>query len=119
MILVKSKDEIEVMRKAGAIVAGALDMVEKELKPGMTTAKLDQMIEDFIRSQGAVPAFKNYHGFPASACISIDQEVVHGIPGNRAVREGELVSVDVGSIFEEFYGDSARTFPRSVSTVSR
>jgi len=110
VIRLKTKDEIEIMRQAGAVVAGALDMVEREIKPGMTTARLDKLIEDYIRSQGAVPAFKGYQGFPASACISIDEEVVHGIPGRRQVKEGEIVSVDVGSIVEGFHGDSARTY---------
>jgi len=98
------------MRRAGSVVAGALDMVGRELKPGMTTAQLDALIEDFIRSAGAIPAFKGYQGFPASACISVDAEVVHGIPGKRRIKEGEIVSVDVGSIVEGFHGDSARTF---------
>lgn len=98
------------MRRAGSIVAGALDLAGRELKPGMTTKRLDSLIEAFIRDQGAEPAFKGYHGFPASACISIDDEVVHGIPGKRSIKEGEIVSVDVGSIIEGFYGDSARTF---------
>ena len=106
----KTSEEIEVMRKAGKIVAETLDMVGRELKPGLTTGQLDQMVEEFIRSKDAIPAFKNYQGYPASACISIDEEVVHGIPGAREIREGEIVSVDVGSIFEGFYGDSARTF---------
>ena len=106
----KTSEEIEVMRKAGKIVAETLDMVGQELKPGMTTGRLDQMVEEFIRSKDAIPAFKNYQGFPGSACISIDEEVVHGIPGAREIREGEIVSVDVGSIYEGFYGDSARTF---------
>jgi methionyl aminopeptidase len=110
VIRLKTKDEIEIMRQAGAVVAGALDMVEREIKPGMTTARLDTLIEEYIRSQGAVPAFKGYQGFPASACISIDEEVVHGIPGRRQVKEGEIVSVDVGSIVEGFHGDSARTY---------
>jgi len=98
------------MRRAGSIVAGALDMVGQEMKPGMTTAQLDALIEEYIRSAGAVPAFKGYQGFPASACISVDDEVVHGIPGKRRIKEGEIVSVDVGSIVEGFHGDSARTF---------
>jgi methionyl aminopeptidase len=106
----KTKDEIEIMRRAGSIVAGALDMVGQEIKPGMTTAQLDALIEEYIRSAGAVPAFKGYQGFPASACISVDDEVVHGIPGKRRIKEGEIVSVDVGSIVEGFHGDSARTF---------
>jgi len=110
VIRLKTKDEIEIMRQAGAVVAGALDMVEREIKPGMTTARLDTLIEEYIRAQGAVPAFKGYQGFPASACISIDEEVVHGIPGRRQVKEGEIVSVDVGSIVEGFHGDSARTY---------
>ena len=110
MIRLKTKDEIEIMRRAGSIVAGALDMVGQEMKPGMTTAQLDALIEEYIRSAGAVPAFKGYQGFPASACISVDDEVVHGIPGKRRIKEGEIVSVDVGSIVEGFHGDSARTF---------
>ena len=106
----KTSEEIEVMRKAGKIVSETLDMVGQELRPGLTTGKLDEMVEEFIRSKDAVPAFKDYQGFPASACISIDEEVVHGIPGAREIKEGEIVSVDVGSIFEGYYGDSARTF---------
>ncbi|UCE25897.1 MAG: type I methionyl aminopeptidase [Candidatus Zixiibacteriota bacterium] len=98
------------MRKAGKIVAETLVMVGQQIKPGLKTGKLDQMIEDFIRSNDAIPAFKNYQGYPASACISIDDEVVHGIPGQRAMKEGEIVSVDVGAIYEGFYGDSARTY---------
>jgi len=109
VIRLKTKAEIAIMRRAGAIVAGALDMAEREIKPGMTTSRLNELIEDYIRSHDSIPAFKNYHGFPAAACISIDQEVVHGIPGDRIIQEGEIVSVDVGSIVDDFYGDSART----------
>ena len=110
MAVLKTMDEIEVMRRAGRIVAEVLDMVEETIEPGMTTGQLDSLIEDFIRSRGAIPAFKNYQGFPASACISINDEVVHGIPGKREIMEGDIVSVDVGSIVDGFYGDSARTF---------
>jgi methionyl aminopeptidase len=110
VIRLKTKEEIEIMRRAGAVVAGALDMVGREIKPGLTTARLDALVEDFIRSQGAIPAFKGYQGFPASACISVEDEVVHGIPGNREIRDGEIVSVDVGSLVEGFHGDSARSF---------
>ena len=110
MVQLKTKDEIELMRRAGQVVAQTLEMVHQHIKPGMTTAELDRLIEDFIRSQGAIPAFKNYQGFPASACISIDDEVVHGIPGKRVMKEGEIVSVDVGSIVEGYYGDSAYTY---------
>ena len=99
------------MRRAGRVVGRTLDMVGREMKPGMTTGQLDLLIEDFIRSEGAIPAFKNYQGYPGSACISIDDEVVHGIPGKRVIKEGEIVSVDVGSIVDDFYGDSARTYP--------
>ena len=98
------------MRQAGQIVAKALNMVEEIITPGMTTAQLDAKIEDFIRTHNALPAFKGYHGFPASSCISINDEVVHGIPGSRVIKEGDIVSVDVGSLFEGFYGDSARTY---------
>ena len=109
-IVLKTKEEIEIMRRAGQVVARTLDMVAKTIGPGQTTGELDQVIEEFIRDQGAIPGFKGYHGYPASACISIDEEVVHGIPGKRVIREGDIVSVDVGSIVEGFYGDSARTF---------
>lgn len=98
------------MRRAGRVVGLTLDMVGQKLMPGMTTAELDHLVEEFIRSHGAVPAFKNYRGFPGSACISIDEEVVHGLPGKRVIKEGELVSVDIGSILDGFYGDSARSF---------
>jgi len=98
------------MRRAGRLVRRTLDMVGEKIEPGLTTAELDALIEDFLRSHGAIPAFKNYQGFPASACISIDDEVVHGIPGQRVIREGEIVSVDTGSIVDGYYGDSARTY---------
>jgi len=109
-IVLKTKEEIEIMRRAGQVVARTLDMVAKTIGPGLSTGELDQMIEKFIRDQDAVPGFKGYQGYPASACISVDEEVVHGIPGKRVIREGEIVSVDVGSIVDGFYGDSARTF---------
>lgn len=119
MIPLKTSAEIDVMREAGRVVAGALDLAEREIRPGISTAELDRLIEEYIRSQNAVPGFKNYHGFPASACISVEDEVVHGIPGKRVLREGEIVSVDVGSIVEDFYGDSARTFAVGEITESR
>lgn len=107
----KNKADIEIMRKAGRIVGQTLDMIGKHIKPGVTTQQLNMLVEDFILSKGAIPAFKNYHGFPASACISIDDEVVHGIPCDRKLKEGEIVSVDVGTIIDGFYGDGAKTFP--------
>jgi methionyl aminopeptidase len=111
----KSRTEIEKMRRAGRIVAEVLALVESELKPGVSTAHLDQIAERHIRAAGAVPSFKGYHGFPASVCISIDDEVVHGIPGERTIRDGQVVSVDAGAIYEGWHGDGARTF--AVGTV--
>jgi methionyl aminopeptidase len=110
VINLKTKEDIETMRKAGRIVSQTLDLVGEHIKPGVTTKEIDILVEDFIRSKGAIPAFKNYHGYPASACVSVDDEVVHGIPGERVLKEGEIVSVDVGAIVDGFYGDSARTF---------
>jgi len=106
----KSRSEIEKMRRAGRIVAEVLALVESELKPGVSTAHLDRIAESYIRGAGAVPSFKGYHGYPASLCISIDDEVVHGIPGNRLIRDGQVVSVDAGAIVEGWHGDGARTF---------
>ncbi len=99
------------MRKAGKIAAEALSLVGKNVAPGITTGELDKIAEDYIISCGAKPAFKGYHGFPATACISIDDEVVHGIPGSRKLIEGEIVSVDLGAIIDGYYGDTAATFP--------
>jgi len=110
MIPLKTTDEIEIMRRAGRVVAGALDLVEKELRPGITTGELDALIEEYLRSHHATPAFKGYQGYPAAACISVDDEVVHGIPGRRVLKEGEIVSVDTGCFVDGFCGDSARTF---------
>ncbi|MEW6014812.1 MAG: type I methionyl aminopeptidase, partial [Candidatus Zixiibacteriota bacterium] len=111
MIIKKTDAQIEIMRKAGKIVGDTLKMLEKEIKPGVSTEDLDKMAEDFILSHGARPAFKGYRGFPATACISIDEEVVHGIPGRRILTEGQIVSVDLGAIVDGYYGDAARTFP--------
>jgi len=110
VIILKTDDQIEIMYRAGQVVASTLNMVGEIIEAGMTTGDLDRLIEEHIRAQGALPGFKGYQGYPASACISIDDEVVHGIPGKRVIREGEIVSVDVGSIVSDFYGDSARTF---------
>lgn len=109
MIPLKTADELEIMRRAGRVVGGALDLAQREIRAGMTTAELDKLIDDYICAQGAVPAFKDYQGFPAAACISINEEVVHGIPGSRKINDGEIVSVDVGSIVDGYHGDAART----------
>ncbi len=110
MIIIKTDAQIEIMRKAGKIVAETLDLIESKIKPGMRTLDIDKMAEDYIISRRAIPAFKGYHGFPAATCISIDEEVVHGIPGERRLVEGQLVSVDLGTIYGGYYGDAARTF---------
>ena len=109
MVTRKSRREIEKMRPAGRIVAEVLALVESELKPGVSTGHLDRLAERHIRSAGAVPSFKGYghrsNPFPASLCISIDDEVVHGIPGDRAIRDGQIVSVDAGAIYDGWHGD--------------
>jgi methionyl aminopeptidase len=114
MVTRKSRREIEKMRHAGRIVAEVLALVEAELKPGVTTAHLDRLAERHIRGAGAVPSFKGYghrsNPFPASLCISIDEEVVHGIPGERTIRDGQVVSIDAGAIYDGWHGDGARTF---------
>lgn len=111
MIIAKSAAEIDVMREAGRITALALDAVSSAVAPGITTADLDAIAEGVIVKAGARPAFKGYHGFPATLCTSVNDQVVHGIPGARVLREGEIVSVDCGAIVDGYYGDSARTFP--------
>jgi methionyl aminopeptidase len=106
----RTREEIELMRRAGRIVADVLAAVEEELRPGVTTAMLDTVAENYIRKAGARPSFKGYRGFPASICVSIDSEVVHGIPGNRVIQEGQVVSIDAGAIWKGYHGDGARTF---------
>ncbi|MBW6467878.1 MAG: type I methionyl aminopeptidase [Coriobacteriia bacterium] len=110
MIIRKSVSELATMREAGRITARALRLVGEAVVPGVTTAELDAIAEEAIRSAGAVPAFKGYHGFPGTICSSINDQVVHGIPGAVPLREGDIISVDVGAIVEGYFGDSARTF---------
>jgi methionyl aminopeptidase len=116
MVTRKSRSEIERMRQAGRIVGEVLDKIEAALAPGVSTADLDAMAEAHIRAAGATPSFKGYPGinprrpFPASVCISIDDEIVHGIPGHRTIRDGQIVSVDAGAIVDGWHGDGARTF---------
>lgn len=98
------------MRRAGRLVSQTLDMIGENIQVGICTEDIDRLTEDFIVSHGAIPAFKDYRGFPATTCISVDDEVVHGIPGKRKLEKGQIVSVDVGVIVDGFYGDSARTF---------
>ncbi|AFS79244.1 methionine aminopeptidase type I [Gottschalkia acidurici 9a] len=111
MIILKSKREIEKMREAGRVVAQAHAFLKDMIKPGVTTAELDEKVENFIRSQGAIPAFKGYNGFPGSICASINEEVVHGIPGLKKLKDGDIISIDIGSILDGYYGDGAKTYP--------
>ena len=109
MITVKNSSEIEIMRKAGKIVASVLELLEENAAPGITTRRLDNLAYDYIKKAGASPSFLGYNGYPASICASIDEEVVHGIPSNRVLEEGMLLKVDVGACFQGFHGDAART----------
>lgn len=110
MLIIKSAKEIEKMKKAGKITAGALKIAGESIRAGMTTKELDRIINKFITSHGAVPSFLGYGGFPASACISVNDEVIHGIPDGRKLENGDIVSVDVGAYIDGFHGDSAKTF---------
>ncbi|MBN1164793.1 MAG: type I methionyl aminopeptidase [Candidatus Krumholzibacteriota bacterium] len=111
MIFIKTEPELELIRRSGEVLRDAFLEIEKVLRPGVTTAELDRVAEDFIRSRGGKPAFKGYHGFPASICASINEQVVHGIPGPRELKEGDIVGIDMGVVKEEFYSDATRTYP--------
>ncbi|HED24910.1 MAG TPA: type I methionyl aminopeptidase [Firmicutes bacterium] len=110
MIKLKSAHEIELMRDAGKIVAEVLQEMGRVIKPGITTGMLDKIAEKCIRSYGAEPAFLGYHNFPASICASVNNEVVHGIPGLRRLKEGDIISIDVGTRLKGYHGDAAATF---------
>lgn len=116
MISIKSKSEIEIMREGGRILAAAFEKVKEAAKPGVTTQELDSLVEQFIIKNGAVPSFKGYEGlpgainFPASICASVNDEVVHGIPGLRQLKNGDIISVDIGVYYKGFHTDAARTF---------
>ena len=111
MIVLKTGRELKIMREACRISAGALQTAGKAVEPGVTTAEIDKLAEDYIRSQGGVPNFKNYEGYPATACISINNEVIHGIPTTkRVLKAGDIVSIDLGAKFEGYHGDNAATF---------
>ena len=107
MIIFKSPEEIDRMRRAGAIVARTIERLLAAVRPGITTLVLDVLAEQTIRGEGGIPSFKGYRGFPASICTSLNDEVVHGIPGRRILEEGDIVSLDVGAIWEGYHGDSA------------
>jgi len=106
---IKTPEQIRLMRKAGLVVGETLDLMRRTVRPGITTGELDAVAEDHIRSKGAVPSFKGYHGFPGSLCVSVNDEVVHGIPGDRVVEDGDVVSIDCGAIVEGWHGDAAVT----------
>lgn len=114
-ILIKSQKEIELMRQAGRIVAQTLALLSENVKPGITTGELDKMAYDFIKSQGAIPSFKGYHPFPdiqpfpGTICASVNEEIVHGIPGERVLKEGDIIAIDCGAIYRGWQGDSATT----------
>jgi len=110
-IYIKSKSEIELMRQAGRITAGARTIARQAVAAGVSTKKIDKLVHEFIVKSGAKPTFKGYGGFPGSACISVNDEVIHGIPGKRIVRSGDIVSIDVGATYKGFVGDCAGTFP--------
>ena len=111
MITLKSAHEIEAMRLAGKITAAARALAREMVKPGVTTQQIDKAVFHFIREQGAIPSFLHYNGYPASVCISVNDEIIHGIPGKRVLREGDIVSVDVGAYIGGFHGDCAATYP--------
>jgi methionyl aminopeptidase len=110
VIIKKSPDELDRMRAAGRVVAQVLDAVPEKVKPGVRTKDLDELVERIIRGAGCVPSFLGYRGFPGSACISLNEEIVHGIPGPRQLHEGDLVKIDVGAIYDGYHADSAWTF---------
>ena len=111
MITLKSAHEIELMRRAGKITAAARALARDMVKPGVTTAQSDKAVFQFIKEQGATPSFLHYNGYPASVCVSVNDEIIHGIPGKRVLQEGDIVSVDVGAFIGGFHGDCAGTYP--------
>ena len=117
MISIKSEREISLMRKAGNIVYRTHKYLEPYIKPGITTKELDKLAYDFIISQDATPSFLNYQGYPASICTSINDEVVHGIPGNRKLKNGDIIGIDIGACYQGYHGDSAWSYV--VGSVSR
>lgn len=117
MILIKTPRELEKMKEAGRISAQALRLAGQAVQPGISTYEIDRIAHEYILSQGAKPSFLGYNGFPAAACISIDSQVIHGIPSKkRILKEGEIVSIDLGAVFEGYHGDNAATF--AVGTIS-
>ena len=110
-IIIKSPREIELMRQAGKITAGARTIARQAVAAGVTTKQIDKCVHEFIVKSGAKPTFLGYGGFPGSACVSVNDEIIHGIPGKRVIREGDIVSLDLGATYMGFVGDCAGTFP--------
>lgn len=117
MISIKNEQEIKLMKEAGRINYLTHQLLKKNIRPGITTKELDQIAYDFITSQGCTPSFLNYEGYPASICTSINDEVVHGIPSNRKLVNGDIISIDIGVIYKGYHSDSAATYP--VGTVTK
>ncbi|WP_101846998.1 type I methionyl aminopeptidase [Halobacillus sp. Marseille-P3879] len=115
MIICKTPRELEIMREAGRIVALTHREMKKNIQPGITTGELDRIADQFIRSMDAIPSFKGYNGFRGSICASVNEELVHGIPGDRVLNEGDIISIDIGAKYQGYHGDSAWTYP--VGTV--
>ena len=111
MITIKSKEEIELLRIAGEITGSTHNYLKKYIKPGITTKELDKLAEDYIISRGATPSFKGYDGFPGTICTSVNNEVVHGIPSDRVLKDGDIISLDIGACYKGYHGDSAWTYP--------
>ncbi len=109
-IHIKTQEQIEKMKVAGQILARLDEILKREIKVGVTTKELDAIAEDYIRSQGAIPSFKGYGGFPGSVCTSVNDEIVHGIPSDRKLKQGDIISIDMGSYIGGFHGDAARTY---------
>lgn len=111
MIVIKSHNEIQIMREAAKVTAHILEMMHDVVKPGMTTAEIDRIVENEIRKYKMIPAFKGYGGFPASVCTSVNDQIVHGIPSSRKLKDGDIISLDTGTIYKGYYSDAARTYP--------
>ena len=116
MIISKTERELKIMRQAGKIVALTHQELERHIKPGITTGELDRIADKFIQSYDAIPSFKGYHGFSGNICTSVNEELVHGIPGNRALENGDVISIDIGAKIQGYHGDSAWTYP--VGTIT-
>lgn len=110
MISIKSPREIELMRIAGRIVAETHELLRETIRPGITTLELDSIAEAYIKKSGAIPAFKDYNGFPSSICTSINEQVVHGIPGPIALKNGDIIGIDIGAVYGGYFGDAARSY---------